>query len=75
MRILRPMMSWVHGVMLLVFLSACTMVGPDFVQPTADVSKQWLEAKNERVKTEPPDFKNWWKVVVTGFVIAVVESL
>jgi outer membrane protein TolC len=56
------MMSWVHGVMLLVFLSACTMVGPDFVQPTADVSQEWIEAKNERVKTAPPDFKNWWKV-------------
>ena len=62
MRILRPMMSWVQGFMLLVFLSACTMVGPDFVQPTADVSQEWIEAKNARVKTEPPDFKNWWKV-------------
>ena len=38
------------------------MVGPDFVQPTADVSQEWIEAKDARVKTEPPDYKNWWKV-------------
>ena len=38
------------------------MVGPDFVKPTADVSQEWIEAKNARVKTDTPDFKNWWKV-------------
>lgn len=38
------------------------MVGPDFVQPTADVSQEWIEAKDARVKTETPDYKNWWKV-------------
>ncbi len=62
MKILPPPIGWLYGVMLLVFLSGCTMVGPDFVPPKADVSKEWVEAKEERVKTGPPDYKNWWQV-------------
>ena len=62
MRILPPLMGWLFTVVLLILLGACTMVGPDFVQPTADVSQQWVEADDERVKTELPDYKNWWQV-------------
>lgn len=43
-------------------LCGCTMVGPDFVTPTADVSQQWADARDERVKTEPSEYKNWWQV-------------
>jgi outer membrane protein TolC len=38
------------------------MVGPDFVQPTGDVTQEWIESEDERVKTELPDYKNWWQV-------------
>jgi NodT family efflux transporter outer membrane factor (OMF) lipoprotein len=62
MEILRALKGALLWAMLLISLSACTMVGPDFVQPTADVSQQWVEADDERVRTEPPQYKNWWQV-------------
>ena len=38
------------------------MVGPDFVQPTAEVSPQWVDTTDPRVKTDSPDYTNWWQV-------------
>jgi NodT family efflux transporter outer membrane factor (OMF) lipoprotein len=61
MRISRPLTGLVYGVTLLIAVDACTMVGPDFVQPTADVSREWVAAQDPRVKTEPADYKNWWQ--------------
>ena len=40
----------------------CTMVGPDFSQPEAQVAAAWLEANDPRVKSESADFSNWWRV-------------
>jgi NodT family efflux transporter outer membrane factor (OMF) lipoprotein len=43
---------------LLVF-SGC-MVGPDFVRPKTTVSPDWLDAGDQRVKTGPSEYRNWW---------------
>jgi NodT family efflux transporter outer membrane factor (OMF) lipoprotein len=43
-------------------LSGCTMVGPNFARPKAAVSPKWLEAGDPRVKTEPSEYKDWWRV-------------
>ncbi len=37
------------------------MVGPDFHLPDAMVSKDWMEAGDQRVKSAPADFRTWWK--------------
>jgi NodT family efflux transporter outer membrane factor (OMF) lipoprotein len=38
------------------------MVGPDFTRPQARVSQTWLEASDQRVKTGPVEYSNWWRV-------------
>jgi NodT family efflux transporter outer membrane factor (OMF) lipoprotein len=40
----------------------CTKVGPDYVRPETAVSQTWLEAGDKRVKTEPAEYRNWWKI-------------
>ncbi len=47
------------GVVLL--LSGC-MVGPDFTRPSVKVSHTWLEAGDLRVKTDPLEYRSWWRV-------------
>ncbi len=42
-------------------LSGCAKVGPDFHPPKVDVSPNWLEAGDHRVKTEPAAYRDWWK--------------
>ncbi len=52
------------GVILLVpalLASAGCTVGPDFVRPKATVSADWLETGDQRVRTEPAEYRNWWR--------------
>jgi len=46
--------------LLALLLSGC-MVGPDFSRPPTKVSQTWLEASDPRVKTEPAEYRNWWR--------------
>jgi NodT family efflux transporter outer membrane factor (OMF) lipoprotein len=69
--ILRFIKVWLCGFLLVSAQAACTMVGPDFVKPSAEVSQQWVEAKDARVKIKPLDYKNWWQV----FQDPVLDSL
>ena len=39
------------------------MVGPNFRRPEASVSENWLEAGDARVKSEPADYREWWKTL------------
>ncbi len=43
-------------------LFRCTEVGPNFLQPKAEVSLNWMEAEDNRVKSEPADYRSWWHV-------------
>jgi len=52
-------------------LTGCTVVGPDFKRPTANVSDQWLDAEDTRLKASPADYRDWWK----GFHDPVLEEL
>ena len=38
------------------------MVGPDFTRPPVKVSEAWLDGGDQRVKTEPADYRSWWRV-------------
>jgi NodT family efflux transporter outer membrane factor (OMF) lipoprotein len=52
---------WQASVLLALFLSGC-MVGPDFIRPPAKVSQTWLDAGDRRVKTEPSEYRSWWRL-------------
>jgi NodT family efflux transporter outer membrane factor (OMF) lipoprotein len=48
------------GVFLIFPLLCGCAVGPDFQRPKAAVSETWLDAGDQRVKTEAADYRNWW---------------
>ncbi len=39
------------------------MVGPNFRRPEPTVSESWLEANDPRVKSEPADYREWWRAL------------
>ena len=43
-------------------ISGCTMVGPDYVKPTAKEPKQWLESADSKIESKEADFSDWWTV-------------
>ena len=55
------------------WLSGCTMVGPDFVKPEAPVQKEWMEARDPELKTEASDYKEWWAVFNDPVLNSLVE--
>ena len=42
--------------------AGCAQVGPDYLRPETNVSENWLEAGDQRVKTEGAAYRNWWQV-------------
>jgi len=44
-----------------IFSSGCTMVGPNYMPPTANVANQWLEFEDPNLKTKSPVEPFWWK--------------
>jgi NodT family efflux transporter outer membrane factor (OMF) lipoprotein len=42
-------------------VGGCAQVGPDYLRPETNVSENWLEASDQRVKTEGADYRNWWQ--------------
>ncbi len=55
----RPRFEIIVLVPALLAFSGC-MVGPDFVRPKTTVSPNWLDAGDQRVKTGPSEYRNWW---------------
>lgn len=58
----------------ILWLSGCTMVGPDFVKPEAPVQTEWLESRNPDIKTEPADYREWWTVFNDPVLNSLVED-
>ena len=52
---------WQIFVVFVLLISGC-MVGPDFTRPPVKVSETWLDVGDQRVKTEPADYRSWWRV-------------
>ncbi len=46
---------------IILLLCGCA-VGPDFARAPVNVSKTWLDAGDQRVKPEPTEYRNWWRV-------------
>ena len=62
------------GVLAVMWLSGCAMVGPDFVKPEAPVQSEWIEARDPGIKTEPADYRDWWAVFNDPVLNRLVES-
>lgn len=58
----------------LLFLSGCTMVGPDFVKPEAPVQTEWMESRNTEIKTEPTDYRDWWTIFNDPVLNNLIET-
>jgi NodT family efflux transporter outer membrane factor (OMF) lipoprotein len=57
--------TWIKIFLTFLFLAAlpgCTKVGPDYVRPETNIAPDWLEAGDSRIKNEPADYRNWWRV-------------
>jgi NodT family efflux transporter outer membrane factor (OMF) lipoprotein len=55
----RPRLEVILLVPALLAPAGC-MVGPDYVRPKTTVSSSWLDAGDQRVKTGPSEYRNWW---------------
>ena len=57
-----PRRTFLVWLILSLLVAGCAKVGPDYVRPETKVSPDWLEAGDQRVKTDPAEYRNWWKV-------------
>jgi len=55
-------------------LSACAMVGPDYVKPAAPEPKTWLESNEPEIKTEDTSVRDWWIVFKDPVLNDLVEA-
>jgi NodT family efflux transporter outer membrane factor (OMF) lipoprotein len=63
-----------RGLLLILVLSGCAMVGPDYVKPTAPEAKEWLESEDPKIKGEEADFSQWWTVFNDPILNGLIES-
>ena len=54
--------------------AGCAQVGPDYLRPETNVSENWLEAGDQRVKTGPADYRNWWRVFKDPTLDRLIET-
>lgn len=47
---------------LILFISGCTLVGPDYVKPEVPEPKNWLKSVDPKIESEQADFSQWWTV-------------
>ncbi len=59
---------------LVVVISGCTMVGPDYVKPTAPEPSDWLGTENAEFKSSEADLTQWWSVFNDPVLTRLVES-
>jgi len=63
------------GLFVLTFVfSGCTMVGPDYVKPTAPEPQEWLQPADSKIKSKVADFSTWWTVFNDSILNALVQN-
>ena len=60
-------------VLTLVF-SGCTMVGPDYIKPTAPEPQEWIESSDSKIESKDADIRTWWTVFNDPTLNALVKS-
>ena len=64
---------WVWVAMVLI-MSGCTMVGPDFVKPEAPLRDDWTEIQAPGLRAGQTDYSNWWRVFNDPVLDNLVEK-
>jgi NodT family efflux transporter outer membrane factor (OMF) lipoprotein len=63
------------GLLVLAFaITGCTMVGPDYVKPTAPEPREWLESADSKIESKAADFSAWWTVFNDPTLNALVKN-
>ena len=57
-----------------IVFSGCTMVGPDYVKPTAQEPTEWLESSDPKIASNEVDFSDWWTVFNDPVVNELVDA-
>ena len=59
---------------LVLVIGGCTMVGPDYVKPTAPEPQEWLESRDPKIESKAADFSTWWTVFNDPILNTLVKS-
>lgn len=70
-----PIASAILGLLIVMLvISGCTMVGPDYVKPEAPQPDKWLESNEPEIKTEDTNVRDWWTVFHDPVLNNLIEA-
>ena len=55
-------------------IGGCTMVGPDYVKPSAPEPEKWIESEDPKIESKEMDFSRWWTVFNDPVLNELIES-
>ena len=74
-RWVKPLRPWrLAWVAIVLMMSGCTMVGPDFVKPEAPLLDDWMETQAPGLSAGQTDYSNWWRVFDDPVLDNLVEK-
>ena len=60
--------------LVILLLSGCAMLGPEFELPSAKVAEEWMEPAEAGLSREAPEEVHWWKVFEDPVLDGLVET-
>ena len=48
------------GMMLMLLVSGCINLGPDYVRPDAEIQPDWIDIEGSQLSGDPPVDPRWW---------------
>jgi NodT family efflux transporter outer membrane factor (OMF) lipoprotein len=60
------------GMMLMLLVSGCIKLGPDYVRPDAEIQPDWIDIEDSQLSGDPPVDPRWWH---TAFQDPVLDQL
>ena len=74
-RCVKPSSQWMQAwVAIVLLLSGCTMVGPDFVKPEAPLLDEWQETQAPGLSVDQTDYSTWWSVFEDPVLDNLIEK-
>ena len=71
----KPLKPWrLAWVAIVLMISGCTMVGPDFIKPEAPLLDEWMETQAPGLSAGQTDYSNWWRVFDDPVLDNLVEK-
>ena len=56
---IRPLVTMITAALL---SSSCSLVGPDYVKPEAEVEPKWINQSSPEISKRTAELSTWWKV-------------